>query len=129
MSRTVFRGLAGTIAGIIGEAACARLLSARGGTELVIPASPAGTLLAELIGETDAGRLIAALGPGKISLPAGPARGAGARRRRALARLAAGESLLEVALGEDLSVRTVSRLRASAAEAPSRQFELPFDLE
>ncbi|MCU0882056.1 MAG: hypothetical protein MUF14_05240 [Hyphomonadaceae bacterium] len=128
---STFKGQAAMIASIIGEVATARLLSARGGTELEIPLKVEGSLLAQLIGQADAARLQAALGPGKFTVPAGPGRGREARKRRALARLQAGESLMAVALAEDVHLRTVSRFKAELEgglqPALQRQLDLPFD--
>ncbi len=122
----LFAGLAAEIAGVIGEASTAKLLGARGGTEMVIPTKATGSLLAELIGELDASRMIAAFGAGKMMLPQGMARGAGAKRRRAQKMLADGASLQSVALACDVHLRTVSNYKAALNDAPSRQFELPF---
>lgn len=122
----VFAGLAGEIAAVIGEAATAKLLCARGATEIHIPATAPGSLLANVIGEPDASRMSAAFGAGKMTLPCGVARGAGAKRRRAQKMLADGASLQSVALTCDVHLRTVSNYKRALGQAPSAQFELPF---
>lgn len=116
----------------IGEVSTNRLLRARGGTQVTIPARARGSWIAELIGEQEAEFLIAALGPApvKLTLPMANMRGPGARRRKARTMLAEGRSLAEVAHACDLHERTVSRVRAAMDKdgGASKQPELPFDI-
>ncbi|MDJ0628560.1 MAG: hypothetical protein QNJ44_09905 [Rhodobacter sp.] len=108
---TVLTGIAGEIAVLIGEARAARLLAALGGTQITIPAQASGSSLARIVGEDAAARMIVAFGPGKLTLPMATARGRGAVKRRAVALLAEGRSLRDVALTCNLHTRTVSRYR------------------
>jgi hypothetical protein len=127
---SIFVGVAGEIAAIIGDVATAKLMAARGGTEFVIPARAQGSLLASIIGEAAAEQLITGMGAGKLYLPSGQVRGAAGRRARAARLLRDGKSLMDVALETDVSLRTVSRQRARLDGQPGdAQLHLALDLD
>jgi DNA-binding CsgD family transcriptional regulator len=113
---TQLPGVAGEIEQTIGLELTVKLLKARGGTVVKIPATARGTLLAGIIGEQATEKLIDEIGPGNIDLPCGHMRGRDASRlqkkRRAIAMLEDGKSLREVALACDIAVRTASQYRA-----------------
>lgn len=109
-------GLAAEIATVIGEERALRLLMRRGGTEIKLPGSAPGSLLADLVGEEAAEAMIAHFGgTQKMSLPCGHLRGAPGRRAMGVAMLRRGASAQDVALSCDVSVRTVYDWRATLA--------------
>ncbi|MCB5198576.1 hypothetical protein LGQ03_04935 [Loktanella sp. TSTF-M6] len=113
---TQLPGIAGEIEDAIGLELTAKLLRARGGTEVNIPTRPGPNYVTELLGADATQRLIDVMGAGRIVLPCGHMRGRDAeriaRRDKAMAMLAAGRSLREVALQCDLHLRTVERYNA-----------------
>lgn len=109
----------------IGPTATDRLLRARGGTEINIPAQVKGSWLEGLMGGGDAAHLLLEFGACKLMLPMGGARGRGGRKNAAKAMLAEGASASEVALKLDLHERTVRRHRAEMRD--DDQLDLPFD--
>ncbi|KQI66989.1 hypothetical protein AN189_17830 [Loktanella sp. 3ANDIMAR09] len=113
---TQLPGIAGEIEDAIGLELTAKLLKRRGGTEINIPVKPTPSLLSEIIGTPATLKLIETFGPGRIALPCGHMRGRDAerleRRRRAIAMLEDGASVLDVALRCDLNQRTVKKYRA-----------------
>lgn len=118
-------GLAARIEELIGAELTRRLLSRRGGCQLVVPVRAEGSMLAEIVGEEAAEELIRGLGAGRITLPCGEARGTAGRRAEAKRMLAAGASIQQVALACGVHTRTVSKYRAEMA-AEETQLLLPF---
>lgn len=121
-------GIAGEIEQIIGLERTVRLLKARGGTEVLIPKRPDGTMLCRLIGSEATQRLIDEMGHGRITLPCGNMRGRDAARDEAKARaramMAQGKSNLEIALACDLHVRTVTKYRSEIENENQTAFDL-----
>jgi len=107
-----FAGIASEIEAVIGATLTAKLLAARGGTPINIPANAAGSTLASIIGVEASQAMIKHFGPGQLSLPMGNARGRAATRRHAIEMFRKGRSLSEVALKSGVHVRTVSRWKA-----------------
>lgn len=128
---TQLSGIAGEIEEVIGLDLAVRLLKARGGTEIAIPARIPGSQLEQLVGREAAARMLGYFGAGKLRLPLGGVRGQAAynaaRKARALGMLRAGRSLREVALGCDLAMSTVSKYRdelATDAASPQGKLDL-----
>ena len=126
-------GVAGEIAELIGEELTLKLLAARGGTEVAIPARPEGSVLAEIVGADAAEILLGAFGRVTLTLPCAHLRGARGRRARAKAMLRRGASLSDVALACEVHIRTVSIYRRDLLEAGEAlprsgdQLRLPID--
>ncbi|SMH35976.1 hypothetical protein [Maritimibacter sp. HL-12] len=120
-------GVAAEIEALIGLDLTVKLLKARGGTDIEIPARADGSKLAGIIGVKATDALIRDLGRGRITLPCAFMRGQGARRHDAREMLRAGKSVREVALACDMHQRTVARIKADldAADADARQGRLP----
>lgn len=117
--------LADRIKGVIGDDLALDLFRLRGGTEITIPKRVAGSWLARTIGEDAASLLLNEFGPAKLTLPMAEGRGAGAARQKAKEMLAAGASVMEVALACGLHVRTIHKYRAEMAG--DNQLSFPFD--
>lgn len=105
-------GLAREIVDLIGEPAAVKLLAARGGTEVFIPDQVTDSKLSSIVGLPAAVKLREHFGPGPLRLPTGSARGAGARRARAMQMLREGATTREVAMACDLHTRTVENYSA-----------------
>lgn len=124
---TQLPGLAGEIEALIGLDLTAKLLKARGGTEITVPVRAKGSELARLIGVQPCEAMIRDLGPGRLMLPCAGFRGRDAERQarkaRAMEMLRDGHSLRDVALKCDLATRTVSNYRDELQD--DRQGELP----
>lgn len=122
---TQLPGIAGEIEEAIGFERAVVLLRARGGTEISIPKKAEGSALAAIIGDGATEQLIDAFGAGKLVLPCAAQRGQGRadaeRREAARELLKAGQSLQQVALACDVTVRTASRYRA---ELEREQFDM-----
>lgn len=125
---TQLPGIAGEIEDIIGLDLTVKLLKARGGTAINIPARSGPNVMTSLIGAQATEALIKAKGAGRIVLPCGHMRGRDAdriaRRTRAEQMLADGHSMQDVALACDLHLRTVERYNAER-DRPDTQGELP----
>ncbi len=113
-------GIADQIAAVIGPELAEHLLAARGGTQISIPAKTRGAALAKVIGEEATARMIAAFGPGKLTLPMGAASGRAVAKQRAMAMLAAGASLSDIAQACRIHVRTVSRYKAERVKGKTK---------
>lgn len=126
-------GVAGEIEELIGTEATLKLLAARGGTEVTIPARAEGSVLADVLGIDDAEILMDAFGRAPVMLPCGHLRGREGRRERARAMLRRGAPATEVALACEVHIRTVYDYRRDLREAgealpaPGDQLRLPID--
>ena len=120
-------GIAGEIEETIGLEATARLLKARGGTDIEIPVRASGSALARIIGEAACEKMIARFGRGRFKLPAAGFRGRDAiqreRKARAMEMLKAGHSVREVSLACDVVERTVCNYK-DELERDTRQGSL-----
>ena len=122
-------GLAAELAEVIGEDAALALLARRGGTEVYVPAEPAGSALEELVGAEAAEAMADHWGVAKLELPCAHLRGQRGRRARGVRLLMAGRSTREVALACDVHEETVKGWRRSLpgrdAAEPHGQARLP----
>lgn len=107
-----FTGILAEMETIIGTVATLKLVSERGGTEVVIPKNPTEKcLIAQIIGVDAAKKLSLELGYGKFMIPMGHFRGMGRKKVLAAKMIEQGLSSNRIAAELDIHERTVRRVK------------------